>query len=84
MFLQVQLAYPVELPDEEDELAWEAAQRGPRGEVREERQDLTQRAGAELCLSSTEPSPLPPLASARSCAPALGDPSPDPGPGPGR
>ena len=42
VFLQVQLAYPVELPDEEDELAWEAAQRGPRGEgprgeVREER-----------------------------------------------
>ena len=84
MFLQVQLAYPVELPDEEDELAWEAAQRGPRGEVREERQDLMQRArGRALPLLHRTLAP-PPLASARSCAPALGDPSPDSGPDPGR
>ena len=69
MFLQVELAYPVELPDEEDELAWEAAQRGPRGEVREERQDLMQRVrGRTMPLLHRTLAPPPPRLCSELCA----------------
>ena len=69
----MQLAYPVEPPDDEEDIPWEAVReaREERSEGRGERQDLTQRArGRALPLLNRTLAPPPP----RLCSELWGSP----------